>query len=274
MTLFLHACPKVLDKLNVIPSTTIWEGQDKPFSAPALLRRNECNIPLIIGNKQDFGWHQPYNEKLHNHSVVALFRHPTRRIISAFLFAPDGGSMPSGFARDRKNGLPVGWNREKEIRKFKSQVINSPHPIVTYADALHMRACQTKMVLGYSCAFNISLTDEELYEAKRRLIYDFAFIGLTEEYTASVQLFHKQFGVSDPRVLKYENIHLRKNTAHTKQRDLSLKIQLNNANFKDRFDDEIYKLASRIFYSRCVHYNITVKNKKFDQLYQIGAVQY
>mmetsp|Transcript_6584 Transcript_6584/g.6817 ORF Transcript_6584/g.6817 Transcript_6584/m.6817 type:complete len:134 (+) Transcript_6584:1004-1405(+) len=121
----------------------------------------------------------------------------------------------------------------------------------------------TKMVLGYSSAFNISLTEEELTEAKRRIIHDFAFVGLTEEYDASIELFHKQFGVSHPLARQYERLHLRKNKKNTENVQIKLEKQLREAKYRDRNDEEIYDLVSRIFYSRCTHYNITTRCNQY-----------
>ena len=118
-----------------------------------------------------------------------------------------------------------------------------------------------KMVLGYPCGSAIVLDNNDIIEAKRRIIYDFAFIGLTEEFEASIKLFHKQFGPSDSRATVYENIHLRKNQLNTKDTERSLRKQLEVNKFRDRFDEEIYGLASTIFYSRCHYYNITTNNK-------------
>eukprot|EP00607_Mallomonas_marina_P001287 CAMPEP_0182435234 /NCGR_PEP_ID=MMETSP1167-20130531/74584_1 /TAXON_ID=2988 /ORGANISM="Mallomonas Sp, Strain CCMP3275" /LENGTH=145 /DNA_ID=CAMNT_0024626061 /DNA_START=347 /DNA_END=785 /DNA_ORIENTATION=+ len=141
-----------------------------------------------------------------NHSVVALFRHPVKRVISAFLFRDDDVEImvPTGFARNRVAQNPPNFNMTKEADRFRSYVKRQPNPIVAYADPPFIRSAMTKMVLGYNSGFNITLTDEELAEAKRRVVHDFAFIGLTEEYNASLTLFHKQFGVSHPNVKGYE----------------------------------------------------------------------
>ena len=141
--------------------------------------------------------------------------------------------------------------------------MKSKIPIVTYAEASHNHGCQTKMVLGYTCGANIShlITDEEFDEVKRRVIHDFAFIGLTEEFDASVLLFHKQFGPSDPRATQFERVHMRENIFNPPERKVNLHKQLITHGYRDKFDGDLYDLVSAIFYARCHYYNITTKRK-------------
>ena len=52
----------------------------------------------------------------------------------------------------------------------------------------------TKMLLGYRCADDVALTPTLAAKALRRLHNDLAFVGLTEEWDASVCLFHQMLG--------------------------------------------------------------------------------
>mmetsp|Transcript_6584 Transcript_6584/g.6816 ORF Transcript_6584/g.6816 Transcript_6584/m.6816 type:complete len:230 (+) Transcript_6584:170-859(+) len=124
MTVFLFACPKVMDIIDMeeYRGKSIWEGKFTDYSAYQLMQRNECRIPLLMGMENNLGWHTPYNNPSQwNHTIVALFRHPISRIISAFMFN-DGVMIPSGFARNRKRQNPPRFNRTIEIAKFKSYV--------------------------------------------------------------------------------------------------------------------------------------------------------
>jgi hypothetical protein len=52
----------------------------------------------------------------------------------------------------------------------------------------------TKMLLGYRCADDVALTPTLAAKAHHRLAHDLAFVGLTEEWDASVCLFHQMLG--------------------------------------------------------------------------------
>ena len=52
----------------------------------------------------------------------------------------------------------------------------------------------TKMLLGYRCADDVTLTPALAAKAAHRLTHDLAFAGLTEEWDASVCLFHQTLG--------------------------------------------------------------------------------
>jgi len=56
------------------------------------------------------------------------------------------------------------------------------------------QGCMTKMLLGYRCADDVPLTPALAAKALRRLHHDLAFVGLTEEWDASVCLFHQMLG--------------------------------------------------------------------------------
>eukprot|EP00602_Paraphysomonas_sp_CaronLab_P010339 CAMPEP_0185023208 /NCGR_PEP_ID=MMETSP1103-20130426/5899_1 /TAXON_ID=36769 /ORGANISM="Paraphysomonas bandaiensis, Strain Caron Lab Isolate" /LENGTH=122 /DNA_ID=CAMNT_0027555685 /DNA_START=378 /DNA_END=742 /DNA_ORIENTATION=- len=117
-------------------------------------------------------------------------------------------------------------------------------------------SCQTKMVMGYKCGEDILFTEEDLEEVKRRIANDFAFIGLTEESKATYELFQAMFGVQHlPSPLPYAMMY-RKNSASSIELVGNLTRQLRNLGWTDPFDESLYEEAQRIFYSRCVLYNV------------------
>jgi len=73
-------------------------------------------------------------------------------------------------------------------------VLASPQPLVEYAFFPAMKSCQTKMLLGFWCARDVEVTSAMVQEAKRRLLEEVVFFGLTEEWEATTQLFHKMLG--------------------------------------------------------------------------------
>lgn len=98
---------------------------------------------------EGMGWHLSYNDQRMNHSIVTLFRNPTNRIISAFLFDM---LIPYGFP-----------NKTIEERlAVKALVRATENPIYSYATLPGISSCQTKMVLGYGCGEHIRLSYDHL----------------------------------------------------------------------------------------------------------------
>merc|ERR1712216_549458 len=65
--------------------------------------------------------------------------------------------------------------------------------------------CMTKMVLGHYCAGTHEISQSDQAEAQRRLKEDFAFVGLTDEWHASICLFHQSLG-GDARAVEFLNV--------------------------------------------------------------------
>ena len=74
------------------------------------------------------------------------------------------------------------WNAQKAI------------PLQSCLAIEGIKGCQTKMVLGVPCAAPLRLNATLLKEATRRVLHDFAFVGLTDRWNASVCLFHAKYG--------------------------------------------------------------------------------
>jgi hypothetical protein len=102
------------------------------------------------------------------------------------------------------------WLKD-HIRKSKYPIVEyavscslQPQDVVLTVELLHyddkklegIPACQTKLVMGYLCGSSEkkSLYPALVREARRRLRYDFKFVGLLEEAEASEKLFLKMFG--------------------------------------------------------------------------------
>ncbi|EDQ86193.1 uncharacterized protein MONBRDRAFT_38476 [Monosiga brevicollis MX1] len=123
------------------------------------------------------GWmqaHYPLNKvQAVSGTVMAMFRHPAKRLVSAFNYGRHS----------------FGMNRLERLRLLKTT-----ETLEGYVNFPGIASCMTKMTLGYNCAHYVRLDESHLQEAKSRLEKDFAFIGLSEHWNASVCLFHRQYG--------------------------------------------------------------------------------
>jgi hypothetical protein len=213
-----------------------------------------CEIAGIIG------WHQPYTPngaKTRNMKgrIVTMFREPRNRIISAFLFS-SGLMLPKGF--------DIKPSHQEERKQIKNHLLNTSHPIVSYASYPGIPSCQTKMVLGYDCGTDIEIKGHGMTEALRRIREDFLFFGLTEEPEATAELFRLTVGGwgydKDGMTLPSPSVWgSRINSEHNKSSHDFLSRELTEGHWKDVFDEALYAEAAQIFYAKCKQYNITVR---------------
>jgi hypothetical protein len=210
---------------------------------------------------QGYGWHVPYKNKEMKNTVVTLFRKPSSRIISAYLF---------------NIMLPAGLPNREDSQKIYHAIKSSSIPIHAYATTPGIASCQTKMMLGYFCGEDRNISTIDVNEAKRRVREDLYFFGLTEEPEASANLFlamHSEDGAKPYRKRLEELVDppfsfssTRANSKHSKESHASLLEQLASTGWKDELDEIIYAQASRIFYRRCKEHEIATKFKSIEEL--------
>jgi hypothetical protein len=158
--LLLYACPHLRPHYDSMQGRVFF--YDNINADPTLL--NDCEVE-IVKQVKEYGWHDPYMPSIANGTTVALFREPSDRIVSSFLFGTNGMMIPTGNIYSRNNTLPA-------------YVAQSPFPVVSYASLPGFTGCQTKMVLGYACGDSkVQISPDMLQEAKRRVAIDFAFVG-------------------------------------------------------------------------------------------------
>ena len=80
-------------------------------------------------------------------------------------------------------------NRNERLRML--QVTPTLESFVNFPG---IASCMTKMLLGFNCAHHVKLDMGLLAEAKRRVLYDLGFLGLSEHWNASICLFHRKYG--------------------------------------------------------------------------------
>lgn len=244
----------------------------------------DCEIDFYTG-PFEFGYHVPYPSNL-NRTTVTLFRKPYHRIISSFLYGKGIHSIM----------FPIGFpNRVKVKFALRANITGSTYPVLTYARLPGIASCQIKMVLGRNCGENVDISKAMVIEARRRIRYDMAFVGLTEESDASSKLFVFMFtnsGIKNNNQIdtslqhqihgdivqstNMSNIKMdihtfnilqlqssstpRKNQLHTLEKNIQLEKTLRVHNWKDEWDEIIYKEAAELFFERCHYYGIETKH--------------
>lgn len=241
--LFMYACPHMAADFEAYGNQEfMYEELKNNVESVA-----KCATKITLGRDGGFGWHDPFIPELTNGSSVALFRKPRNRLVSAFLFEK-GMMIPPGHLHSQNETL------QEEIFKYIS---NTTFPIMTYANYIGIRSCQTKMVLGHNCGTEFPISDALLAEAKRRVEFDFAFVGLTEEAAASAKLFYAMHGAGrpEPKAQPHAKIY-RANKNHSKLTRTKLLEVLREQKWSDPPEQALYQHVRRLFYTRCAHYNI------------------
>lgn len=152
----------------------------------------------------------------HRGQFVAMFRQPEQRTLS-------------GFNHDRHDIV----NKSLDLHGYATEI----------------EGCSVRMMNGFYCGQPVRVTDAMTDRAIERLEQGFAFVGLVEQWSLSVCLFHKMFGGScHPR--EFHDVRPGKN--HSAQYNTSgLK------NFSDVYDGRIYKRARDIFNANLIKHNVS-----------------
>lgn len=162
--------------------------------------------------------------------------------------------------------LPHGFKgREKNSKQIKRNISSSKYPILSYAMTPGISSCQTKMVLGHPCGGDVALHQSDIIEAIRRIRQDFKFVGLTEEPNASARLYLAMYVdevIANNNTIDIDYLLNRSNRKNTKISNAtinSLTDVLKEQKWSDRYDEQLYEAAARIFYERCAVYSIVTE---------------
>lgn len=238
------------------------------------MSRLQCEVPFHTGNF-GFGYHVPFDKSM-NRTAITLYRNPYNRAISSFLYGKGVHQImfPLGF--------PDRAKRKFELRK---QIRESAFPLLTYVQLPGIASCQAKMTLGRECGETSPVTAEDLVEAVRRVRYDLAFVGLTEESQASAQLFLAMYPVilskqeADTGGKIDESVLLaavgtapRTNADHTHKVNEELYNVLKDNQWRDTADEVVYRAAVEVFYERCRLYRVETKHSEEDIIAKLPVV--
>jgi hypothetical protein len=115
-------------------------------------------------------------------NVVALFRRPQQRFLSAFHWMQ---TVPTCCNDDWGMGPRLGERRT---------AVNRMTSAAEFAKTPGALGCQTRMVLGNDCCAPTPIRPEAVKRARDFVQNKMAFVGLQEEWVRSVCLWHARFG--------------------------------------------------------------------------------
>jgi len=169
--------------------------------------------------------HDPLYDNTKIENVVAMFREPFDRLVSGFNYNRhmDG---KSGKEMKMIENAVKGKSRETQLEIY-----------IRLGDLL---GCQTKMVVGHRCATNYTLTQADLEKAKQR-VDRMKFVGITNQWTRSICLFHRMLGgqIYDVEFQNQRAGHYNREEFHR---------------VKDIFDDELFRHVNKLVNRRFVEY--------------------
>lgn len=233
------------------------------------LSRLQCEIPFYTGDF-GYGYHVPLNVNL-NSTAITLFRNPYDRVISSFMYGKGVHQIM----------FPLGFpDRAKRKFALREAIRKSEFPILSYVQLPGIASCQAKMTLGRECGEVAEVTAVDVDEARRRIRFDLAFVGLTEESEAAARLFLAMYPipsrVSERNAINNEeeeqalmdavNQAPRTNRDHTAQANEEHKEVLKQHRWVDVADEAVYREAIEVFYERCHVYSIDTKYSKTEML--------
>ena len=190
---------------------------------------------------QSFG-HFPVPKQLFGQPVgVAMFRHPVRRLYSAYAHG--------------KHRIGMHWEKAAILKKN----VSTPLEYVRFPG---IAGCSTKMMLGKPCSGPFQINNKAVVRAILSLRTNLAFVGITEAWNESVCLFHAMFG-GRATAASFENVRpavARNHTYNAENAKAQISIQ------DDPFDYRLYKAAKTLFVQRLHQYGIKVPASLNDPL--------
>lgn len=181
--------------------------------------------------------HIPYKNGATRGRMVAMFRKPSHRIVSQFMY---------------KGGFGGGWGNMSSISDAMSHLppgTTDTDRFIAYATHPSTMSCQTKMLLGHECVSEKLLSSEDKHEAIRRVREEFAFVGNTDLWHESVTLLHAMLG---GKYAHYQEVNVRPNNGPASMAERLLSV-LKERDWVDPYDDAVYEEVMRLMKKRIGH---------------------
>ena len=139
-------------------------------------RGTRCGGRLLL----PFDGHQPVTPR--DARLITMFRRPSQRLISAYL-----------------DNLHA-WGLSRAAR---AQLKTRAPTIAAFVRHPGIAGCMAKMLAGHHCAADVDLSDGEVVRTALGVLRSgrFAFIGLAEQWTASICLLHRMLPAAPPPML-------------------------------------------------------------------------
>ena len=216
----------------------------------------ECALPQALkdsGNacysKEGGGGHPALLDDARQLFTVGLFRQPLNRVVAAFF---DGASHTEGLSDAEHARLADQWSTYRKPKSKKGRREVTVRKAMDYVMHPSVIGCYTKMLLGYPCHAAAALARDQPFNATALAaalarLRRFNFVGIAEEYEASVALLHRLAGggtaphwteMRGPRALD----------THNGDPELRQMVLTNVTTvFSDPYDDEVYRVAKELF---------------------------
>ena len=232
LSVLSHACKEVIPAWHMV-GMALQGGRLDVRVAHALraryrMRGRRCNGKLLL----PFDSHRPVMQG--ETQLVALFRRPAQRLISAFLDNRHAWGLDAAERAGLRRATPT---------------------IATFVRYPGIAGCATKMLAGHRCAERVALDDGRVLRSALNVLRSgrFAFIGLVERWTESICLMHRVL-LGSPVPMMAEFLQL----GHSKNSRLEISwLPRSNANgwynesvlegFVDEADESVYAEAAAIF---------------------------
>lgn len=233
ISILAYACPEQVPAWHAA-GMALRGGRVDVRMAHALRARSAARGVRCGGRlRLPFDGHRPVSLR-DKSGLVAMFRRPAQRLISAYLDNYHAWGLPREHRMHLKARAPT---------------------IAAFARYPGIAGCMTKMLAGHQCAEPVDLTDGRILRAALAVLQSsrFAFIGLAEEWSASICLLHRMLpGLSQPILAEFRHLGHSVNS----HRDIdwlpnaAADGEYNEsvlAGFVDEADEQVYAEAARIF---------------------------
>lgn len=234
-TVWHYGCPDMADDVSVA-------AYDRRFE-------NEINeryplekwCPRLVDHTP--GTHKPIGVDewaQHEGHFVALLREPAARMSSAYSFLAHH-CVKDCNPENAETAHQGACSKVRDPLRQQSSECTTLHAsrcLADYASSVPAHGCASKMILGYPCNGNTTLSSADIVTAVQRLRRGFSFVGLVEEWDLSLCMFHRLMGGTP---LPVEFAHVRGNEHHEGPTDCP------PSRGEDPVDEPLYAAAREIF---------------------------
>jgi hypothetical protein len=194
LTVLGHACEREMAPWRLVQATLAGGSIDLRVARELGVRGRGTGVACGGRLMLPFTGHRVLQPK--DHHVVAMFRRPAQRLISAFL--------------DNWHAIGIGRFTNRSQMKLAAPTVDlwarfdgvagcqarASHRMCSFRVYCDLRVCQAKMLAGYFCGHRLRIRQKAVLARALRALRSpqFAFVGLVEHWRASVCLFHQTVG--------------------------------------------------------------------------------
>ena len=179
--------------------------------------------------------------------LVGFFRDPARRAVSDFYYT----AVDANGAKRKQGSFGMPGDTIKRLHAELGELGKggggggvTPR-VQRFLRWPGIASCQAKLLLGRECHARGTVTPDDAARAAAIVEKGFAFVGITEEWDASVCIFHARFG--GPPAVDAERRVLRATDHGSDGEGLYHGVRLGDLRGADEADEAVYAAARRVF---------------------------